>query len=538
MLKKNVIRNACYRAIKNILYEGTTDVELFKRPFEINYLKKEEIQKELCNLISPAIQKVKFPELKVHKLGHVLVPKKNLSDYRKCALIDIYDEIVYLTLVLSIADNIEKMRINKDENKVFSYRFIKDSNSDKLFDNEFNYTSFKKAASDKSKSLNYNVVVECDISNFYDRVNIHRIESILRSNTKIDEDVVTLINELLLYWANRDSYGLPVGSNASRILAEVALIEVDNYLISKGIEFCRFVDDYRIFAKNAFEAHSNLALLTLKLSKEGIFLNTQKTKIKDISNYNTNSNSNNNNINKSQDVSISEEVEDIHFNLPKIIRGYSGLIPTKFRKLSNEEIKNLKDKDLNDLFDKVNTSMLIDEKTLTTIIRTIDAQKAYSRFTELPKILEKFPQFIPYFIDAVIKCPDMKKEDLVKIQHYFKEWMSNVDVPEYIQVYLVRLYSTPIFINKEILLTSFRTLKRNSGDYIGRALLESLDDKLSRGELLEIRDYYYRADKWEGRQILKMINSSLSDGEKRAFFKDIKIHENDFFIKKIVENKK
>lgn len=76
MLKKNVIRNACYRAIKNILYEGTTDVELFKRPFEINYLKKEEIQKELCNLISPAIQKVKFPELKVHKLGHVLVPKK------------------------------------------------------------------------------------------------------------------------------------------------------------------------------------------------------------------------------------------------------------------------------------------------------------------------------------------------------------------------------------------------------------------------------------------------------------------------------
>ncbi|WP_347162197.1 RNA-directed DNA polymerase, partial [Peptostreptococcus anaerobius] len=88
------------------------------------------------------------------------------------------------------------------------------------------------------------------------------------------------------YWANRDSYGLPVGSNASRILAEVALIDVDNYLLSKGINFCRFVDDYRIFAKNAFEAHSNLALLTLKLSKEGMFLNTQKTKVKDISNYN------------------------------------------------------------------------------------------------------------------------------------------------------------------------------------------------------------------------------------------------------------
>lgn len=536
MLNKKSIRNACYRAIKNILYEGTTDVELFNRPFEINYLKKEEVKKELCDLICPAIREIKFSKLKVHKLGHVLVPKKNLSDYRKCALIDVYDEIVYLTLVLSIASNIEKMRINKDKSKIFSYRFINDKNSIKLFDNEYNYTSFRKATLDKSKSPDYNVVVECDISNFYDRVNIHRIESILRSNAKIDEDIVTLINELLLYWANRDSYGLPVGSNASRILAEVALIEVDNYLISKGIEFCRFVDDYRIFAKNAFEAHSSLALLTLKLSKEGIFLNTQKTKIKDISNYNTNSN--NTSANKNPDISISEETEDTHFNLPKIIRGYSGLIPTKFRKLSNEEIKNLENNNLNDLFDKVNTSMLIDEKTLTTIIRTIDAKKEYSRFTELPKILEKFPQFIPYFIDAVIKCPGMKKDDLIKIQNDFKEWMSNVDVPEYIQVYLVRLYSIPTYVNKEILLTSFRTLKRNSGDYIGRALLESLDNKLSRGELLEIRDYYYRADKWEGRQILRMVNNSLSKGEKRAFFKDIKIHENDFFIKKIVENKK
>ena len=136
-----------------------------------------------------------------------------------------------------------------------------------------------------------------------------------------------------------------------------------------------------------------------------------------------------------------------------------------------------------------------------------------------------------------MKCESVEKEDLVKIQNDFEEWMTNVDVPEYIQVYLVRIYSNPSFENKEILLNSFRNLRRNSGDYIGRALLESLDGMLSRGELLEIRDYYYRADKWEERQILKMINSSLSKGEKRAFFKDIKIHEDDYFINKIIEDK-
>ena len=29
MLKKETLRKACFRAIDNILYEGTTDVELF-----------------------------------------------------------------------------------------------------------------------------------------------------------------------------------------------------------------------------------------------------------------------------------------------------------------------------------------------------------------------------------------------------------------------------------------------------------------------------------------------------------------------------
>ena len=112
-----------------------------------------------------------------------------------------------------------------------------------------------------------------------------------------------------------------------------------------------------------------------------------------------------------------------------------------------------------------------------------------------------------------------------------------MDTPEYIQVYLVRLYSTQVFENKTILLNSFRNLKRNSGDYIGRALLEALEDKLSRGELLEIRDYYYRADKWEERQILKMISKGFPKGEKKAFFKDIKIHTDDYFINKIISQK-
>ena len=224
-------------------------------------------------------------------------------------------------MVISIADEIEKMRINKSKGRVFSYRF--GSFKGRLFDSKFHYTAFKQKTLEKSQYT--------------------------------------------------------VGSNASRILAEVALIEVDNYLISKGIDFCRFVDDYRISAKNAFEAHSNLALLTLKLSKEGMFLNTQKTKVKDISVYNKSNLGSD--MNNAQNNVTFDEVDDEQPNFPKIIRGYSGLIPSKFRKLSNIEIEKLKENDLDKLINDANNSMLIEEKTITAIIRTIIAKEEYRRLT-------------------------------------------------------------------------------------------------------------------------------------------------------------
>jgi len=101
---------------------------------------------------------------------------------------------------------------------------------------------------------------------------------------------------------------------------------------------------------------------------------------------------------------------------------------------------------------------------------------------------------------------------------------------EYIKVYLTRLLSTGTFTDKEVLMNSFRTLKRNSGDYIGRALLDGI---LTRTELLEIREYFVRADSWEKRQILRMTRKGLSRGENRPFYKDVQIHNSDLMIELI-----
>lgn len=521
MYKEKEILEACNTAINNIIKEGTTDVELFKKPFEIKLLENNEIRREIIENVVKSIKKCNFEELKISRIGHVLVPKKNLCDYRKCAWIDVIDEIKYLTLVLLMAKDIEVARDNKSNKKVFSYRLKTKGNNGYIFDNEYNYTSFRNRIAEKSKMKNKRIVVECDISNFYDRLNLHRLESILLSIEKIDKDAIKLLNEILLFWSNRDSYGLPVGSNASRILAEAALIEIDNYLISKNIDFCRFVDDYRIFAKSASEAHKNLAILVERLNKEGLFLNFSKTNIKELI--------------KNDDKQKQEKKENKNFNVEvfnKIIRGYSGLIPLKFRELSDSEKNKFTNEDENENILKLKDTLLIDPKEFIVTIKIIVAKEKYDRLSEISEIIDRFPQFIPYYVDILIKyASKIPRNTINKIKNNMSKWITEDEIPEYIKVYVIRLFSIDEFKDKEIVFRAFRNLKRNAGDYIGRAILESLENDLNRGEVIEIRDYYTRADIWEKREILKIVQKKLNVGENRPFFKDIKLHSQDILEK-------
>ena len=281
----------------NIMKEGISDVDVFQRPFEIQLLKNDACFNEIKNTIENRFKKayeiinndckksfIALKELKLQPLRSILAPKKTLFDFRKCGYIDPLDEIVYLTLVLALSNKIEKSRIHKKSKIVYSYRLKPDLISQKeptyLFDSNFNYTSFRNKVSQRAKDENVKVVVSCDVSNFYDRLNLHRLENTLLAVKEIDTTAVILLNELLLYWSNRDSYGIPVGSNASRILAEASLINIDKYLLNKKINFIRFVDDFRLFALNASQAHTWLSILVERLNQEGLFLNTSKTSIK------------------------------------------------------------------------------------------------------------------------------------------------------------------------------------------------------------------------------------------------------------------
>ena len=528
------LKKALKIALNNIHSEGLTDI--FPRPFEVDLLDNSAFKNLLYENVKISIEESIKKEvidngnglnvLKIHPISHVLYPKKEAFDFRKCALIEPIDTIKYLSITLLITDAIEENRIEKTENRIFSYRFDVKEEGKSLFDPNYNFKTFNEFVNNKIKEDKVNVLVKSDISNFYDRLNLHRLESVLLSLPKLNKNVVKLINELLLFWANRDSYGLPVGSNASRILAEAALIDIDRYLLSHKVDFCRFVDDYRFFAPDSKTAHYWLSLLVERLSIEGLYINQGKTSLEDVSDIQSEDAKQNL---KSKD----EDDEEFSYN-------YSGTVPTKFTAPSEKEIEKIKIKSDKEIIDSIENAKIISPKIFKEYCNLIVYKELYPKFKELPKHLTRFPQFNPYVVDLLIKNAQKIPSN---IKNSLKKDFSNLleethYLPEYISIAAVSLLSTPGFENSEVLFSYFRELRRNAGAYIGRATLEALEKIIERGQVLEIRQYYGRADFWEKRQIVKIVDRKLHLEEKNAWFKNIKMNDStDQFLMGTIQKK-
>ena len=511
-------------AIENVLKEGLSDI--FDRPFEVDLLKNNEFAKKVENEIIRSLKGNSLESLAINEIDHVLLPKNSPFNFRRCSLIHPMDTLKYLSLVLTLASDIEKARIPLSKKKIYSYRFKK--NNGYIFNDKYNITSFIQKSRERSQMRKIKFVVSCDIANYYDRLNLHRLENILLS-INCDKSRVKLLNQLLLFWSGRDSYGLPVGSNASRILAEANLIGVDNYLDSMGIDFIRFVDDYRMFAPDAHTAHYWLTLLIERLWQDGLTINMSKTKIESSKNL----------IKQRTDEKQSSQNQKKNNNEknPFIIRaGYGGTVPTRFRNLSMREKDKLVKNNLTEMIENLKKKDLVEVEEFVELIKTLISKSEYKFFDDILELLEKYLQLTPYVIDIVIKHSQLlSNNQKIKIKSYFTEKLkSQIYIPEYLLIAYIRILGYGEFADKQLLMDYFRGLRRNAGAYIGRALLDSLEDIINREDVIEIRRGFNRSDLWEKRQIIKIITKVLEMDEKDAWLRNIKhIESNELFLQEI-----
>ncbi len=243
---------------------------------------------------------VKWPKVKAYlaqidldmyipyKPMRVFAPKSR-ANIRVVHLLHPEDLVIYTALILIVKNDIESARISRKSRRVFSYR-VDTSTPNRLYDARGAHDAYLGQLKAKAGKASTKFVGLADIADFYPRINQHRLENVIQTtaSTQHGIDVArVLVRKLISNLMERNSYGIPVGPYASRILGEAVLIDVDAFLKSNGIDYVRWVDDYNVFCRSEFLAQSALFELAEWLfSNHGLTLQSAKTKILPVPRFN------------------------------------------------------------------------------------------------------------------------------------------------------------------------------------------------------------------------------------------------------------
>ncbi|WP_431101509.1 RNA-directed DNA polymerase [Roseateles noduli] len=217
----------------------------------------------------------------LHVYSERLLAPSGPSGFRVITKMHLFWNIYLNGLAIAIAETLEPERSNAAR----SYRFLLGGDKD-LFDSAFTWRAFKEETAKQAAPLpEHAVVVQTDISSFYEHVSHHYIENIINGLDGDGPVVSKQVNALLSKLFAGRSFGLPVGGQGARILAELFLHQVDMALRAKGFHGCRYVDDYVLIADNTADAYQKLGVLAQCLMDYGLSLNKSKTVLLSAKHY-------------------------------------------------------------------------------------------------------------------------------------------------------------------------------------------------------------------------------------------------------------
>lgn len=207
-----------------------------------------------------------------------LAPKSRYG-FRIAHQLPALDTILFLACVVEIGEKIEAKRQPRRLARAFSYRFSVDTKSGQLFRADRTYRDWLYKQQDIIGKYRIRNVVCTDISDYYSRINFHRLENLL-DEAAPRHGAAKFIKKHIKIIRATQSFGLPVGGAAARLLAELALSDTDQALADHGLLATRFVDDFRVFLKRSDNPYDALGFLAEQLGiNEGLSLNVAKTSI-------------------------------------------------------------------------------------------------------------------------------------------------------------------------------------------------------------------------------------------------------------------
>ena len=267
---------ALEKTIKHLCKYGDTDV--FPHLPELAFFRDESAA------IVDELQRLDLDTYTPGGAIEALAPKSRYG-FRITHQLGAVDTMLLLASVVEIGRLIEERRPPCTGIEAFSYRFHGDA-EESLFLQNHTYKDWLHAQQSLVKgNLKIKQVVATDISDFYARINFHRLENLL-DEAAPGHGATRYIKKSIKVIRVKQSFGLPVGGTGARLLAELALSDTDKALIDHGICATRFVDDFRIFLKAGEDPYEVLSFLAQQLSiNEGLALNAAKTSVTSRSDF-------------------------------------------------------------------------------------------------------------------------------------------------------------------------------------------------------------------------------------------------------------
>jgi hypothetical protein len=257
-------------------------------PFDVDVRFVKDKQDELSQISyeyfsgleksSSANATTKINELQIFS-ERLLVPTGS-AGFRITTKIHPFWNIYFNGLGVAIAEKNEARR----SERAHSYRFV--SESEGLFNRNKSWRAYKEATLADTALQNTNaIVVQTDISSFYEHIYHHRLENCIRHLFPSSPTIATQIDRLLSKFAAGRSFGLPVGGQCARILAELLMSAIDQMLSDSGVIWHRYVDDFTLIAESQKDAYRALSVLSHALADYGLSLNRSKTTFLNAKHY-------------------------------------------------------------------------------------------------------------------------------------------------------------------------------------------------------------------------------------------------------------
>lgn len=410
--------------------EKVGDTDIFPELFEFEAIRSEWA--EVKNIIKSA----DLLDWSVRAYRRCLVPKHKFG-FRVSTQLDPLDFLIFTALVHEVGVKLEAQRVPTTKAVVHSFRF--DPSSDgKMFSEDWTYKTFQLQSKKACLPSDVTHVVVADVADFFPRLSTHRIDNALDRALGVGHMHAVAIKKLINHWAGTYSYGLPVGSAASRVIAETTIQDVDELLLSEGIEYLRYSDDFRIFCHSEAEAYRRLGFLANALfENHGLTLQQHKTKILSVADFKS---SYLREEGEREVDSLSHRYYDLLESLG-IEDPYGDLDFASLSKKQQRQIANL------NLFGVLREQLKDDNSDFSLIRFVLRRLTQLGDKSGVKSIIKNIDKFVPYIRETVsylLRLPlteEEKNQFGKQLIRYYKDISNSISCLEYSRMYLLSLFS-------------------------------------------------------------------------------------------------